>query len=112
MRHEVSVSYHAVKSRVYRLIDSLAEEGKTTNDVKDSLKRWWNRIHPSDRPVARKYLIAVLTESTAAIDAIEEGIANLEDFAPHPRSAFALSRLHALKLISPASQSRSAQLRN
>jgi hypothetical protein len=108
MYHEVSVSYQAVKSRVYRLIDSLVEEGKTRNDVKDSLKRWWNTIHPNDRPVARKYLIAVLAESNADIDVILEGIADLEDFGPHPTSPFVLSRLHALKLISRASQSRYA----
>jgi hypothetical protein len=112
MRQEVSVSYEAVKRRVYRLIDSLAEEGKTTNDVKESLKRWWNTIHPSDRPVARKYLIAVLAESRAGIDTIQEGIASLEDFGPHPTSPFALSRLHALKFISSASQSQSARIRN
>jgi hypothetical protein len=111
MRYVVSVSYQAVKSRVYRLIDSLAEEGKSTNDVKDSLKQWWNAIHPSDRPVARKYLIAILAESDSGIDAIREGITQLDDFAPHPTSPFALSRLHALNLISPASQSRSAHLR-
>jgi hypothetical protein len=112
MRQEVSVSHQAVKSRVSRLIDSIAEEGKTTNNAKDSLKRWWNTLHPNDRPVARKHLLAVLAESDAAIDAIREGIADLEDFGPHPTSPFVLSRLHALKLISPASQSRSAQLRN
>jgi hypothetical protein len=49
MRQEVSVSYEAVKRRVYRLIDSLAEEGKTTNDVKESLKRWWKH-DTSERP--------------------------------------------------------------
>ena len=112
MRYVVSVSYQAVKSRVYRLIDSLAEEGKTTNDVKDSLKQWWNTIHPSDRPVARKYLIAILPEANSGIDAIREGIATLDDFGPHPTSPFALSRLHPLKLISPPSQSRSAQFRS
>src|SRR5512133_1577545 len=98
MRYVVSVSYQAVKSRVYRLIDSLAEEGKTTNHVKDSLKQWWNTIHPSDRPVARKYLIAILAEANSGIDAIREGIATLDDFGPHPTSPFALSRLHPLKL--------------
>jgi hypothetical protein len=110
MRYGASVSYQAVKTRVYRLIDSLAEEGTTTNDVKDSLKRWWNTIHPSDRPVARKYLIAVLAESKSGVDTIREGIAHIEDFGPDPTSPFVLSRLHPLKLISPASQSRSARL--
>ena len=107
MGQDVSVSYQAVKSRVYRLIDSLAEDGKTTNDVKDSLKRWWNTLHPNDRPVARKYLIAVLAKSTAGIEAIQEGITGLKDFDAHPTSAFVLSRLHALKVNSEVPQSRS-----
>lgn len=107
MGQDVSVSYQAVKSRVCRLIDSLAEDGKTPNDVKDSFKRWWNTLHPNDRPVARKYLIAVLTKSTAGIEAIQEGINDLKDFDAHPTSVFVLSRLHALKVNSAAPQSRS-----
>lgn len=112
MRQEVSVTYQAVKSRVTRLTESITEEGKTTKAVQDSLKRWWNSLHPNDRPVARKHLLAVLSESDAAIEAIREGTAELEGFGPDPTSPFALSRLHALKLITPESPSRSAQLRN
>jgi hypothetical protein len=112
VHQEVSVTYQAVKSRVSRLLNSIAEEEKNAEKVKDSLKRWWNALHPNDRPVARKYLLAVLAESDAAIDAIREGIADLDDFGPHPTSPFVLSRLHALKLATPASQPRSAQSRN
>ena len=112
MHQEVSVTYQAVKSRVSRLLNSISEEGNSAEHVKDSLKRWWNTLHPTDRPVARKHLLAVLAESDAAIDAIRDGIADLDDFGPHPTSPFVLSRLHALKLATPASQARAAQCRN
>ena len=37
MGQEVSVSYQAVKSRVYRLIDSLVEGAKTEQEVQESM---------------------------------------------------------------------------
>ena len=36
MGQEVSVSYQAVKSKVYRLIDSLVEDSKTQGEVQES----------------------------------------------------------------------------
>ncbi len=47
MGQEISVSYQAVKSKVYRLIDSLVEDAKTQGDVQESMKRWWKHIHPA-----------------------------------------------------------------
>jgi len=47
MGQEISVSYQAVKSKVYRLIDSLVEDAKTQGDVQESVKRWWKHYSPS-----------------------------------------------------------------
>jgi hypothetical protein len=91
MGQEISVSYQAVKSKVYRLIDSLVEDAKSQDDVQESVKRWWKLVHPADRPIARKYLLAVLAKSNASIEAICEGLTDLKDFE---MQAGALPRLH------------------
>jgi hypothetical protein len=93
MGQEISVSYQAVKSKVYRLIDGLVENAKTQDDVQESMKRWWKLIHPADRPIARKYLLTVLTKSNATLEAICEGLIDLKDFETEAQS---LPRLHAL----------------
>lgn len=80
MGQEVSVSYQAVKSKVYKLIDALVEDAKTEGDVQESMKRWWKLIHPADRPVARKYLLSVLAKSNASLEAITEGLVQFKDF--------------------------------
>jgi hypothetical protein len=80
MGQEVSVSYQAVKSKVYKLIDALVEDAKTEGDVQESMKRWWKLIHPADRPVARKYLLSVLAKSNASLEAITEGLVQFRDF--------------------------------
>jgi hypothetical protein len=80
MGQEVSVSYQAVKSKVYKLIDALVEDAKTQGDVQESMKRWWKLIHPADRPVARKYLLTVLAKSNASLEAISEGLGQFKDF--------------------------------
>src|ERR1700733_12484279 len=72
MPQEVSVSYQAIKSKVYRLIDALVVGEKSEADVQESIRRWWDLIHPADRPIAQKYLLAVLEHSHLAVDAIEE----------------------------------------
>ena len=54
MGQEVSVSYQAVKSKVYKLIDAMVEDMKNQGDVQESMKRWW-------RPAA-----AVLSRTSAA----------------------------------------------
>jgi len=77
MPQEISVSYQAIKSKVYRLIDALVVGEKTEAEVQDSIRRWWDLIHPADRPIAQKYLMAVLVRSSSALDAISEGMASV-----------------------------------
>jgi hypothetical protein len=74
MPQEVSVSYQAIKSKVYRLVDSLVIGEKTESEVQESVRRWWDLIHPADRPIAQKYLLMVLERSTTALDAIGDGL--------------------------------------
>jgi hypothetical protein len=81
MGQEVSISYQAVKSRVYRLIDALVEGAKTEEDVQESVRRWWNLVHPSDRPMAQKYLLAVLEKSNASLGAISDSLGQLKQVA-------------------------------
>jgi len=94
MGQEISVSYQAVKSKVYRLIDSLVEDAKTQDDVQESVKRWWKLVHPADRPVARKYLLTVLAKSNATIEAIRVGLNDINDF--ESQHSEALPKLHTL----------------
>jgi hypothetical protein len=93
MGQEISVSYQAVKSKVYRLIDSLVEDAKTQDDVQESVKRWWKLVHPADRPVARKYLLSVLAKSNATIEAIRIGLNDINDFEVHQAD---VAKLHTL----------------
>jgi len=74
MPQEISVSYHAIKSKVYRLIDALVAGEKTEAEVQESIRRWWKLIHRADRPIAQKYLLTVLERSVSALDAIEDGL--------------------------------------
>jgi hypothetical protein len=74
MPQEISVSYQAIKSKVYRLIDALVVGEKTEADVQESIRRWWDLIHPADRPIAQKYLLTVLGRSVSALDAIGDGL--------------------------------------
>jgi hypothetical protein len=88
MPQEISVSYQAIKSKVYRLIDALVVGEKTEAEVQDSIRRWWDLIHPADRPIAQKYLMAVLVRSGSALDSISEGLASVassEHPYPHPQ---------------------------
>ena len=74
MPQEISVSYQAIKSKVYRLVDSLVTGEKTEAEVQESIRRWWDLIHPADRPIAQKYLLMVLERSVTALDAIGDGL--------------------------------------
>ena len=93
MGQEVSVSYQAVKSKVYKLIDALVEDAKTRGDVQDSVKRWWKLVHPADRPVARKYLMMVLERSNASLEAISDGLLEFTTSETEPAK---LSKLHTV----------------
>ena len=96
MGQEVSVSYQAVKSKVYRLIDGLVEDAKNTGDVQESIKRWWKLIHPADRPIARKHLLLVLAKSNATLEAICDGLTDMKDFEVRQMSAENMPRLHTM----------------
>ena len=74
MPQEISVSYQAIKSKVYRLIDALVVGEKNEAEVQESIRRWWALIHPADRPVAQKYLLMVLGRSVSALDAMESSL--------------------------------------
>jgi hypothetical protein len=74
MPQEISVSYQAIKSKVYRLIDALVVGEKNEAEVQESIRRWWDLIHPADRPVAQKYLMMVLDRSASALDAVGDGL--------------------------------------
>jgi hypothetical protein len=96
MPQEVSVSYQAVKSKVYRLVDALVVGEKSEAEVQESIRRWWDLIHPADRPIAQKYLAMVLERSTMALDAVEEGLIE----ARQPELLRATESSKALKIVS------------
>ena len=74
MPQEVSISYQAVKSKVYKLVDAMVEGDKNSVEVQESIRRWWSLIHPSDRAVAQKYLLMVLEKSNSTLGAIVLGL--------------------------------------
>lgn len=76
MPQEISVSEQAIKSKVYRMLDSLVSGEKTEGEVGESIRRWWSGIHPADRPIAQKHLSLVLDRCTSAVDAIQGGMAD------------------------------------
>jgi hypothetical protein len=77
MPQEISVSYQAIKSKVYRLIDSLVVGEKSEADVQESIRRWWSLIHPADRPIAQKYLLMVLGRSASALDSMGDALLSI-----------------------------------
>jgi len=68
MSQEISVSYQAIKSKVYRLIDAAVEGEKNEAQLQQSMQRWWKLVHPADRIVAQKYLLRVLARSHASLN--------------------------------------------
>jgi hypothetical protein len=89
MPQEISVSYQAIKSKVYRLIDALVVGEKSEAEVQESVRRWWALIHPADRPIAQKYLLMVLGRSNDALDAMGAellSVSGCQSAPPHPES--------------------------
>ncbi|HLW85648.1 MAG TPA: hypothetical protein VKR60_10575 [Candidatus Sulfotelmatobacter sp.] len=96
MPQEISVSYQAIKSKVYRLIDSLVVGEKTEAEVQDSIRRWWDLIHPADRPIAQKYLMMVLLRSGSALDAISDSLGSVAG-PDHPYSQLPAKQLKVME---------------
>src|SRR5579864_178734 len=82
MNQEISISYRAVKSKIYKLIDALVEGEKSEAEVQESIRRWWNMVRPDDRVVAEKYLSMVLSKSNASLSAIRHGIYSYDGVHP------------------------------
>ena len=85
MPQEVSISYQAVKSKVYKLVDAMVEGDKNPVEVQESIRRWWKLIHPSDRAVAQKYLLMVLEKSNSTLGAIVLGLPDAQEVKSCPR---------------------------
>jgi hypothetical protein len=103
MPQEISVSYQAIKSKVYRLIDALVVGEKSEAEVQDSIRRWWSLIHPADRPIAQKYLLMVLGRSASALDAMGDELVSVsaaELSHPHmPEAALPSKRLRLIERV-------------
>ena len=84
MPQEISVSYQAIKSKVYRLVDALVIGEKNEAEVQESIRRWWALIHPADRPIAQKYLLMVLGRSASALEAVGQGLLSVAAPASQP----------------------------
>jgi hypothetical protein len=101
MPQEISVSYQAIKSKVYRLIDALVVGEKSEAEVQESVRRWWSLIHPADRPIAQKYLLMVLGRSNSALYAMGSellSVSGAEVAQAEPTdSAFAAKRLRLIE---------------
>lgn len=99
MPQEISVSYQAIKSKVYRLIDALVVGEKSEAEVQESIRRWWDLIHPADRPVAQKYLLMVLGRSASALDAVGDGLLSVGGAAEPTYPQMAHTQIPTKRLI-------------
>jgi len=99
MPQEISVSYQAIKSKVYRLIDALVVGEKNEAEVQESIRRWWDLIHPADRPVAQKYLMMVLGRSASALDAVGDGLLTSAGHSESTYSHLAHSQIPTKRLM-------------
>jgi hypothetical protein len=66
MPQEVSISYQAVKSKVYKLVDAMVEGDKNTLEVQESIRRWWK-------------LLMVLEKSNSTLGAIVLGLPDAKE---------------------------------
>ena len=112
MPQEISVSYQAIKSKVYRLIDSLVVGEKSEAEVQESVRRWWALIHPADRPIAQKYLLMVLGRSNSALDAMSTElltVSGCEVAAPRlPETTLPTKRMRLIERTMKESSVRTA----
>jgi hypothetical protein len=111
MPQEISVSYQAIKSKVYRLIDALVVGEKSEAEVQESIRRWWDLIHPADRPVAQKYLTMVLGRSASALDAVGDGLLSAGGAAEpayHPMAHTQISTKRLMERMVKENGARSA----
>lgn len=112
MPQEISVSYQAIKSKVYRLIDALVVGEKSEAEVQESVRRWWALIHPADRPVAQKYLLMVLGRSNSALGAMETellSVSGCEAVPPHlAESSLPSKRMRLVERMMKESSVRTA----
>jgi len=100
MPQEISVSYQAIKSKVYRLIDALVVGEKSEAEVQESVRRWWALIHPADRPIAQKYLLMVLGRSNSALDAMGSELLSVSGSNPvHPSLTESLLPSRRMRLV-------------
>jgi hypothetical protein len=106
MPQEISVSYQAVKSKVYKLIDAAVEGEKSEQQIRESMQRWWKLVHPADRAVAQKYLLRALERSHASLNAMTHAF--LECAEAEPPNEAAQDRLAKAQPV--ANPSRSAAM--
>ena len=100
MPQEISVSYQAIKSKVYRLIDALVVGEKNEAEVQESVRRWWSLIHPADRAIAQKYLLIVLGRSHSALDAMNTELLSVSGCDPvQPRMTEPVIASKRMRLI-------------
>lgn len=104
MPQEISVSYQAIKSKVYRLIDALVVGEKTEAEVQESVRRWWALIHPADRPIARKYLMMVLGRSNSALYAMGAELLSVSGSNGDAPEADAIQPAKRLRILDPISK--------
>jgi hypothetical protein len=110
MPQEISVSYQAIKSKVYKLIDAAVEGEKSEQQIRESMQRWWKLIHPADRAVAQKYLLRVLERSHVSLNAMTHAFLECGECEPvsAPPPPAASDRLPKPQAVAPHSRSAAA----
>jgi hypothetical protein len=108
MPQEISVSYQAIKSKVYRLIDALVVGEKSEAEVQESVRRWWALIHPADRPIAQKYLLMVLGRSNSALDAMGAELLSVSEVHQTTADTLAAKRVRMIERTMKETSVRSA----